>query len=118
MSNIAGFLKKLMMGANIFDLAKELFDDKKQQSFALFLNDVLKKISSDNNVNKSICSIVPVPLTQNGAPVTDQEGKPVFVVRVKIIEVDVKDNVPVMGRILMDLSINDLLELAKNNLEK
>jgi len=114
MSAIGPLMKDLVMGTPISEILNKVFTPEMQSGIALKLHDIIEAKLKEHDAQFAVFAVVPVPVTNNGKPVLDHEGKQCHHLRIKLLEIVNENDKATYGRVLMNLSVNELInELQK-----
>ncbi|HNU48189.1 MAG TPA: hypothetical protein PKM40_05110 [Bacteroidia bacterium] len=117
MSAIGPLMKDLVMGTPISEILNKVFTPEMQSGIALKLHDIIEAKLKEHDAQFAVFAVVPVPVTNNGKPVLDHEGKQCHHLRIKLLEIVNENDKATYGRVLMNLSINELINELKKNIE-
>jgi len=127
MSAMGPIMKDLVMGAPISEILNKIFTPEMQSGIALKLHDIIEAKLKEHDAQFAVFAVVPVPVTNNGKPVLDHEGKQCHHLRIKgkqchhlrikLLEIVNENDKATYGRVLMNLSINELINELKKNIE-
>lgn len=119
MATLGPLMKDLVMGKSISDILKKVFTPEMQGGIALKLHEIVEQKLVEHNASFAVFAVVPVPVTNNGKPIFDNNGKECFHLRIKLIEIINENGKSSYGRVLMNLSINELINelqrITENN---
>lgn len=114
MSAMGPIMKDLVMGAPISEILNKIFTPEMQSGISLKLHDIVEAKLVEHNAQFAVFAVVPVPVTNNGKPVLDHQGKQCHHLRIKLLEIVNENDKAAYGRVLMNLSVNELInELQK-----
>jgi len=117
MSAMGPIMKDLVMGTPISEILNKVFTPEMQSGIALKLHDIIEAKLKEHDAQFAVFAVVPVPVTNNGKPVLDHEGKQCHHLRIKLLEIVNENDKATYGRVLMNLSINELINELKKNIE-
>lgn len=117
MSAIGPLMKDLVMGTPISEILNKVFTPEMQSGIALKLHDIIEAKLKEHDAQFAVFAVVPVPVTNNGKPVLDHEGKQCHHLRIKLLEIVNENDKATYGRVLMNLSINELINELQKNIE-
>lgn len=114
MSAIGPLMKDLVMGTPISEILNKVFTPEMQGGIALKLHDIIEAKLKEHDAQFAVFAVVPVPVTSDGKPVLDRDNKQCYHLRIKLLEIVNENDKATYGRVLMNLSINELInELQK-----
>lgn len=114
MSAIGPLMKDVVMGKPISEILNKVFTPEMQGGIALKLHDIIEAKLKEHDAQFAVFAVVPVPVTSDGKPVLDRDNKQCYHLRIKLIEIVNENDKATYGRVLMNLSVNELInELQK-----
>lgn len=117
MSAIGPLMKDLVMGTPISEILNKVFTPEMQSGISLKLHDIIEAKLKEHDAQFAVFAVVPVPVTNNGKPVLDQDNKQCYHMRIKLLEIVNENDKATYGRVLMNLSINELINELQKNIE-
>lgn len=114
-SKMSAIMRQLMTGAKLTDIINNVFDEQMQQRIALAIHQYTEQKREHNNADHVILTVVPVAVCKHGVLQLDSFNNPIYQLRFKTVEVIQNGDQVVMGRILSDLGVPDIIQLINNN---
>ncbi len=117
MAQVAPIMKELASGANPIKIIKRFVNADAQMAFAAIMHNRCAKFERADDAFDVKYLMVTMPMHNNGDDVFDSHGNPVYQIRLKAYELKMVNGLPTLGKMVDDISLNDLMDIISNHID-